>query len=97
MTADSIVKLCTSDETVTKELAKDPTKEIDKIVDALVKTWKQTEKAEKKDKGSGDAAKDEKERLDRAANCGKFPYRPSDLFLKVSFPSLKHALSFINY
>lgn len=31
--------------------------------------------------GRGDPTKED---LDRAERCGKFPYRPSDLFLKVS-------------
>jgi hypothetical protein len=35
----------------------------------------------KKAKGHDDYTHDD---LDRAAKCGKFPYRPSDLFLKAS-------------
>ena len=34
--------------------------------------------------GRGDPTKED---LDRAEQCGKFPYRPSDLFLKVSASS----------
>ncbi|KAH8114265.1 hypothetical protein DFH11DRAFT_1596856 [Phellopilus nigrolimitatus] len=78
MSSDHVRELCSSAQSIASELAKDPTQEVVKVVKHLRKEWKA-----KTSNKSKDEEKDERARLDRAAACGKFPERPSDLFLKV--------------
>lgn len=76
MTTDHLIELCQTSTTIAEELAKDPSQTVDHVVKTLKKEWK--EKGHSK-QGKGD----ENERLERALKCGKFPGRPSDLFLSV--------------
>lgn len=74
MPSDHVIQLCSSNETVIAALAANPDQEISKIVKNLFKKSPvSTTKPHSNDESD----------LDRAAQCGKFPYRPSDLFLKV--------------
>ena len=75
MKNDYIQGLCTSPESIASEYAKDSSKEIGAVVKHLRKEWKQ--------KASNKAKSDGGNELDVAMACGKFPGKPSDLFLKV--------------
>jgi hypothetical protein len=83
MSSDPVLELCRSYPTITSNLAQNPHSDIKSIEKQLYhkSVVAKTETVEKKFR-----LKDEftKEELDRAEKCGKFPYRPSDLFLKVS-------------
>ncbi|KDQ09583.1 hypothetical protein BOTBODRAFT_178962 [Botryobasidium botryosum FD-172 SS1] len=73
--SDHVLHLCASTETIASELAKDPSQPVEKVVEALRKKWNREDGSQPKH--------EEAYSLDRAAECGKFPYRPSDLFLKI--------------
>lgn len=85
MPSQKVIALCQSSDTLTAALAANPTKEIGQLAKQLyVKTG-----ALKKLSNSVSSKPIEKdpvptaEDLDAAEKCGRFPYRPSDLFLKV--------------
>ena len=96
MPSDNVVRLCATQETITSELAKDPSAPVSKVVEGLRKEWQRAlNKAGKKNEPG-----DEKEFLERAVQCGKFPGRPSDLFLKVSTEplfALTHILTMMGH
>jgi hypothetical protein len=90
MPSHHVVELCSSSDTVTKSLAESSDQEVCKLPAKLFKKSHGGVLASlgsrfKSKNGDGDrnGEKEEKERLDLAEKCGKFPYRPSDLFLKV--------------
>jgi len=86
MPSEAILKLTNSDQTLIKAVAAHPNESIAKLASALYKH------------GYDGSSKDAKKMLRRARNredytsedlawaekCGKFPYKPSDLFLMVS-------------
>lgn len=85
MISDKVYKLCTSPETVSSLLAKDPTL-------APGEAWKKLygghTVGEKEGNGAARARRDQAtlEDLKRAAECGKWgTTEPSELFLRVSF------------
>jgi hypothetical protein len=85
MISDKVYKLCTSPESVSSLLAKDPTL-------APGEAWKNLHghhaAGEKESKSTARAHRDEitPEDLKRAAECGKWgPTQPSELFLRVRF------------
>lgn len=85
--SDNVVALCTSKETIASAVAKANTTSIHTICETLypkpfVLKRLVNRFTIKHDlyHGRGDPTKED---LDRAEQCGKFPYRPSDLFLKV--------------
>lgn len=86
--SDDVVALCTSKETIASALAKaNANASIHSICETLypkpfVLKRLVNRFTIKHDlyHGRGDPTKED---LDRAEQCGKFPYRPSDLFLKV--------------
>ncbi|KAI0685630.1 hypothetical protein BC835DRAFT_1383153 [Cytidiella melzeri] len=80
MPSDAIYKLFTGGKTVTAAMEEDPKQAIDKVAEKVF-----PEKAKTATKSKHMRVHDSytKEELDRAAECGKFPYRPSDLFLKM--------------
>ena len=80
MASEHLRELCTTAPSIASELAKNDTEAIDKVIKRLIKEWKEgaSRKAQKENDKVDDA-----ERMERALACGKFPYRPSDLFLKV--------------
>lgn len=81
MPSDNVIRLCATEETIANELAKDPAVAVSKVVEKLHKHLKSiSSKAEKKIDSDN-----ESDRLERAAKCGRFPNKPSDLFLKVCF------------
>lgn len=81
----NIKELCTSTDSIATVYAKDTSQELSTVVKNLRKEWAKDVSSNHKD---GDTKKeDSTDRLELAATCGKFPGRPSDLFLKVSFPS----------
>lgn len=73
MPSQRIVELCASQETVIAAIAANPKQPVTKAAKSLFKNHSH----------ANDVHKDGSE-LDIAAQCGKFPYRPSDLFLTVS-------------
>lgn len=78
MPSQRVVQLCNSEETVTKaqaERPKTPVKHNRKRIFGSGKPGVKTEKNAEK----------EEDVLRSAEKCGKFPYTPSDLFLKVSY------------
>lgn len=80
MKNDHLRELCRSAPSIADELAKDPSRSVDQVVKSMRREWRSRRKASGSKKH---AFAGEKDRLDRAVQCGKFPYRPSELFLKV--------------
>ncbi|KAL5511953.1 hypothetical protein ACEPAH_5172 [Sanghuangporus vaninii] len=80
MSNEYVRELCGSAPSLAEELAKDPNRSVDQVVKSMRQEWR----ARRKEGGrTKPVFSGEKDRLDRAAECGKFPYRPSELFLKV--------------
>lgn len=82
MPSETILNLATAKDTVTKAVSENPTEEITKVARRLFPDHS-TGKIHSK---RGDVYTSED--LDRAEKCGRFPYRPSDLFLKASITSI---------
>lgn len=89
--SDNVVELCNHDYTIASTLHKKPSSSVHAIWESLypkpfVLKRLVNRFTIKHDlyHGRGDPTKED---LDRAEKCGKFPYRPSDLFLKVWFDS----------
>ena len=80
MPSDALLALVSSQETVTSALEADPTQAPEKVAAKLFPK-QQVKAAARKALRTHDQYT--KEDLDRAEQCGKFPHRPSDLFLKV--------------
>lgn len=85
--SDELIELCNHDYTIASTLAKNPSTSVASIWQSLYPkpfVFKRLVNRFliKHDlyHGRGDPTKED---LDRAEKCGKFPYRPSDLFLKV--------------
>lgn len=76
MKPDYVHELCTSTESIASAYSKDDSQELASVVKNLRKQWK--------DIASKTKAAEASDRLGLAAGCGKFPERPSDLFLMVS-------------
>ncbi|KAL5533428.1 hypothetical protein ACEPAF_5204 [Sanghuangporus sanghuang] len=80
MSNEYVRELCRNAPSIAEELAKDPSRSVDQVVKSMRREWR----ARRKESGrTKPVFSGEKDRLDRAAECGKFPYRPSELFLKV--------------
>ena len=77
--SDQIYDLCHSNDTVTQALAESPTSSVESVAEKLYKNVKK----EKLKATVGQPALAPSD-LERAAECGKFTSRPSDLFLSVS-------------
>jgi hypothetical protein len=92
MPSDAIVALATGPDTVTSVLARDTSQDIDKVAEKLFPAkavgGKNSKEAKRALKGHADYPEED---LARAEQCGKFPYRPSDLFLKV-LPRTLHTI-----
>lgn len=84
MPSDAIFELITSGKTVTAAMEKNPTRQIDEVAHEVFPEKPQTATKSTKLRTHDEYTKED---LDRAEQCGKFPYRPSDLFLKVSYLS----------
>lgn len=90
MPSPKVIALCQSGETLTGALAAAPTKEISQLAKQLYKTGHLKKLANSV--SSKTIEKDPtptKEDLDAAEKCGRFPYRPSDLFLKIYHDALQ--------
>lgn len=88
--SDKVYNLTHATETVQSVVAQDPSKPIGEVAEKLYKIHAKDEGKIASEKmkimfgGTADrGAIPTKEELDRAAECGKFGRRPSDLFLKV--------------
>ena len=81
MPSEHVLEICSSDATVTSELAKSPHKPVQDIVRSLSKKWKKRHR-ERKSHPPHDDNIQEKD-YDEVAACGRFTSRPSELFLKV--------------
>ncbi|KAI0270588.1 hypothetical protein BC834DRAFT_1011250 [Gloeopeniophorella convolvens] len=79
MVSEHVLGLCTSPETVTAALARAP----DQSVASVVKSLFKKKGSAVKEKAESPSADDGLGELDLAEKCGRFPHRPSDLFLKV--------------
>lgn len=77
-----ILALCNAKESVTSRAAQSPNEPLHAIATHLYQSngYHPHGKGHVKDPGLGKLTKED---LDTAASCGNFPYRPSDLFLKV--------------
>jgi hypothetical protein len=87
MISDKVYKLCTSPESVSSLLAKDPSLTPG---EAWKKLYGGHAAGEKESKDTAKTHRDEitAEDLKRAAECGKWgPTQPSELFLRVSTPT----------
>ncbi len=80
MPSDAIYQLVTSGKTVTAAMEQDPTKAVDDVAHEVFPEKARTATRSRKLRTHDEYTKEE---IDRAEQCGKFPYRPSDLFLKV--------------
>lgn len=80
MSSQAIYDLTTSGKTVTAAMEDDPAQV---VADASAKVFPDKPQTAKRSKKLRLHDEYTQELLDRAAQCGKFPYRPSDLFLKV--------------
>ena len=80
MASEHLQELCSNAPSIAAAYAKEDSQPIDKVIKQLIKEWK--EGASKKNRKENDKI-DEAERMERALACGKFPHRPSELFLKV--------------
>jgi hypothetical protein len=80
MPSDQLIALCTSEDTVTRVLEKNPAEGPAKAAEQLFKKHMHGSPRIGKPRAFHEYTLED---LDRAARCGKFPYRPSDLFLKV--------------
>ena len=78
MVSRHVLELCTSPTTLTSELAKEPNQPISKVAKKLFKNHGVVFK-----QGNTSLAEDESDELGMVARCGRFPQRPSDLFLQV--------------
>ena len=83
MPIEDVVELCRSAPSIAAELAKDPTQSVDDVVKRLRKEWKAKQKQDRRTDLKNERQEQSKDRLDRAAECGNFPVRPSNLFLEV--------------
>ncbi|VDC06870.1 unnamed protein product [Peniophora sp. CBMAI 1063] len=80
MPSQRVMELCNADETVTRAQAERPTTPVKHTRKRLFGSGKPGAKAEQaKEKGE----EKEEDVLRSAERCGKFPYTPSELFLKV--------------
>jgi len=88
MPSDAIVALATGSETITSKLAKNPNQDIDALAEQLfpskLGSGGHGEAVRRALKGHPDYSPED---LARAERCGKFPLKPSDLFLKVGPPA----------
>ncbi|KAF8515685.1 hypothetical protein BU17DRAFT_76795 [Hysterangium stoloniferum] len=80
MPSDAILQLVNNGKTLTKAVASSPEEHISKLAEKLYSGIHAGGKTAKKAKQAEDYTQ---EHLDRVAKCGRFPYRPSDLFLMV--------------
>lgn len=86
MPSDIIFELTHCKETLTQAVANNPQEEITTLARKLYADKLIGGSAAKRRIGNPKFHEDyTQEDLDRAAKCGKFPYRPSDLFLKASW------------
>jgi hypothetical protein len=83
--SDKVYKLVQSKETVTSALAASPTTAVESVAEKLYKTSKRESSKAKVGQQEPTPAD-----LDRAAQCGKFTSRPSDLFLQVPLTNNAH-------
>lgn len=97
--SDSVVALCSNKRTIASTLHEKPSSSVHAIWESLypkpfVLKRLVNRFTIKHDlyHGRGDPTKED---LDRAEKCGKFPYRPSDLFLKVRFKRSLHPSSLL--
>ena len=79
MASEHLQELCANAPSIATAYAKQDAASIDKVIKQLIKEWK--DGASKKNRKENDKV-DEQERTERALACGKFPHRPSDLFLR---------------
>ena len=80
MPSEAIYQLATDQKTVTAAVEQDPTARILDVASKVFTERPQTAKRSKKLRLSEEFTPED---LDRAEQCGRCPYRPSDLFLKV--------------
>lgn len=78
MPSQRIIQLCTGSDTVTSTLAGNPEHDVASIAKRLFKTRSVDGKEHEETPVSRDS-----DPMGDVLKCGKFPYRPSDLFLKV--------------
>lgn len=92
MPSDTIVALATGAETVTSILAKNPNQDIDVVAERLFPKklvgGRHGEAVQRVLKGHPDYPPED---LARTERCGKFPLKPSDLFLKVGAPATTYS------
>ena len=80
MPSQRVVQLCNSEDTLTKAQAERPTTPVKHNRKRIFGSGKPGAKTEKAD----EVKEKEEDALKSAEKCGKFPYTPSELFLKVS-------------
>ena len=81
MPSDAIYELCTSGKSVTAAMQEDPNQVVADVARKVFPTRERTATRSTKVRLHDEYTQED---LDRAEQCGKFPYRPSDLFLRVS-------------
>jgi hypothetical protein len=81
MVSRHVLELCNSPTTVISELAKHPEQPVSRVAKQLFKNHGATIKK----LTDVSPAEDEEDKLAIVTRCGKFPHRPSDLFLQVPY------------
>jgi hypothetical protein len=93
MPSDTIVALATGNESVSSVLAKNPNQDIDALAERLFPkkliSGHHGQAVRRAIKGHSEYPPDD---LARAERCGKFPLKPSDIFLKVDILATTHSL-----
>ncbi|KAI0295123.1 hypothetical protein B0F90DRAFT_1638400 [Multifurca ochricompacta] len=79
MVSRHVLELCISPKTLISTLAKEPDKPASRIVKQLFKNHGATIK----NHGGAPNVEEDADELDLVAKCGRFPHRPSDLFLQI--------------
>lgn len=80
MASEHLQELCANAPSIASAYSREDAAPIDKVIKQLIKEWKNGASTKNRKENSNVS---EVERIERAMACGKFPYRPSDLFLKV--------------
>lgn len=80
MPSNAIYELVTSGKSVTAALEQNPTRAVADVACEVFPEKSRTSTSSGKLRTHDEYTEED---LNRAAECGKFPYRPSDLFLKV--------------
>ena len=93
MVSPHVLELCASPKTLISELAKNPDQPVSRVTKRLFKNYGAVFKQLK----AVSPAENEKDELDTVTKCGRFPNRPSNLFLQVSYCRITFSMVSCNF